>query len=155
MTMLKYFQQRDREYNSNKNTNIEITPVSESWTTPIWWIGSCLYWGRLAPQLASYLWATGHCQASSGWSGHLCCFVAFVNSHLHASLLQMAGCACFPCVCTFLPSNTPPPTAMQAWAFSFILCTDRTTMACLLLFRSSKKERCVTSYSLTMIKLWN
>ena len=39
---------------------------------------------------------------------------------------------------TFLPSKTPPPTAMQALALSFILKTALTTMACLWLLRKRK-----------------
>ena len=41
---------------------------------------------------------------------------------------------------TLRPSNAPPPTATQARALSFILRTDLTTMACLVLLMSAQKR---------------
>ena len=46
---------------------------------------------------------------------------------------------------TFLPSKTPPPTATQDRALSFILKTDLTTMSCLWLLSSSTTSKTVTS----------
>ena len=56
MPILKYFRQLDVEQAGKKRQRLKI---------PIWCIGACLCWGRLAPQLAFYLWAhkfrvTGH-----------------------------------------------------------------------------------------------
>ena len=40
-----------------------MKPVSESWTSPVWWIGSRLYWGVLPLN-----WLLIYERASSGWT---------------------------------------------------------------------------------------